>query len=227
MAKKKKKLPTYMEDKLKVTYTPKNKKQKELYDYIINNEITIVKGVSGSGKTYVTLAAALSLLGEKYKNIILVKSLTTVPEEALGFLKGSLEDKINPYMMSFMWNINKLCGRDSAENLLKKEIIQILPIAFVRGITLDNSIVIIDESQNLSEHTFKTLMTRIGEDSKYIFMGDTDQIDRKRKSESPLEDMFNILGELDEVKTIEFTDEDCVRNPVIPKLLSKLKEYGR
>lgn len=227
MAKKKKKLPTYMEDKLKVTYTPKNKKQKELYDYIINNEITIVKGVSGSGKTYVTLAAALNLLGDKYKNIVLVKSLTTVPEEALGFLKGSLEDKINPYMMSFMWNINKLCGRDSAENLLKKEIVQILPIAFVRGITLDNSIVIIDESQNLSEHTFKTLMTRIGEDSKYIFMGDTDQIDRKRKSESPLEDMFNILGELDEVKTIEFTDEDCVRNPIIPKLLSKLKEHGR
>ena len=227
MAKKKKKLPTYMEDKLKVTYTPKNKKQKELYDYIINNEITIVKGVSGSGKTYVTLAAALNLLGDKYKNIVLVKSLTTVPEEALGFLKGSLEDKINPYMMSFMWNINKLCGRDSAENLLKKEIVQILPIAFVRGITLDNSIVIIDESQNLSEHTFKTLMTRIGEDSKYIFMGDTDQIDRKRKSESPLEDMFNILGELDEVKTIEFTDEDCVRNPIIPKLLSKLKEHGK
>lgn len=227
MAKKKKKLPIYMEDKLKVTYTPKNKKQKELYDYIINNEITIVKGVSGSGKTYVTLAAALNLLGDKYKNIVLVKSLTTVPEEALGFLKGSLEDKINPYMMSFMWNINKLCGRDSAENLLKKEIVQILPIAFVRGITLDNSIVIIDESQNLSEHTFKTLMTRIGEDSKYIFMGDTDQIDRKRKSESPLEDMFNILGELNEVKTIEFTDEDCVRNPIIPKLLSKLKEHGR
>lgn len=227
MAKKKKKLPTYMEDKLKVTYTPKNEKQKELYDYIINNEITIVKGVSGSGKTYVTLAAALNLLGDKYKNIVLVKSLTTVPEEALGFLKGSLEDKINPYMMSFMWNINKLCGRDSAENLLKKEIVQILPIAFVRGITLDNSIVIIDESQNLSEHTFKTLMTRIGEDSKYIFMGDTDQIDRKRKSESPLEDMFNILGELDEVKTIEFTDEDCVRNPIIPKLLSKLKEHGK
>lgn len=227
MAKKKRKLPTYMEDKLKVTYTPKNEKQKELYEYITNNEITIVKGVSGSGKTYVTLAAALNLLGDKYKNIILVKSLTTVPEEALGFLKGSLEDKINPYMMSFIWNINKLCGRDSAENLLKKEIVQILPIAFVRGITLDNSIVIIDESQNLSEHTFKTLMTRIGEDSKYIFMGDTDQIDRKRKSESPLEDMFNILGELDEIKTIEFTDEDCVRNPIIPKLLSKLKEHGR
>ena len=130
-------------------------------------------------------------------------------------------------MMSYYWNINKLLGsKDAAENLKKKEVVQVLPIAFVRGITLDNSIVIIDEAQNLSNHTFKTLITRIGEDSKYIFMGDTEQIDRKRKHESPLQNMFGILSQMNEVGSIEFTNEDCVRNPIIPKILEKLSEEG-
>lgn len=101
-----------------------------------------------------------------------------------------------------------------------------MPIAFVRGITFDNCIVIIDELQNTSYHTFKTLLTRIGQDSKYIIMGDTEQIDRRNKNESPLEKVFDIFKDSDIVGTIEFTDEDCVRNPIIPKLLTELRNHG-
>lgn len=100
-----------------------------------------------------------------------------------------------------------------------------MPIAFVRGITFDNSIVIIDEAQNLSFHTFKTLVTRIGEDSKYIIMGDVEQIDRRNKNESPLEKICEIFEDSETVGTIEFKNEDCVRNPIIPELLSKLREH--
>lgn len=230
MAKKRKKkdyniLPLSIRERVYHTFKPKTTKQEELVHSIISKDITIVKGPSGSGKTYATLATALKLLGSKYTNIILVKSLTTVPEESVGYLRGSLEDKMDPYIMSFTWTIDKILGsKGSAKSLMDKEIITVLPLAFARGISIDNSIVIIDEVQNLSHHTFKTIITRIGTDSKYVFMGDTEQIDRRNKSESPLETVFEIFKDSDIVGTIEFTDEDCVRNPIIPELLKTLRE---
>lgn len=224
--KSKNKLPAYQKEKLVQNFEPKTDKQKEFIDLIDSKEVIICKGIPGSGKSYVALAKALDLLGDYYKQIVLVKSLTTVPEEAVGFLKGSLEQKMDPYIMNFTWNIDKLCGEGSAHSLMEKNLIKVLPIAFVRGITLDNSIVIIDEIQNLSYHTFKTLITRIGERSKYILMGDVEQIDRRNKEESPLEKVYNIFLEDPLIGTIEFTDEDCVRNPIIPKILTKLREHN-
>lgn len=176
--------------------------------------------------TYCALAKALDLLGTYYKQIILVKSLTTVPEEELGSLPGTVERKLDPYIMSYTWNIDKLCGEGSAKSLMDKKLITVLPIAFARGISIDNSIVIVDEVQNLSYHTFKTLVTRIGDRSKYILLGDVEQIDRRKKEESPLERIFEIFEVDDNVGTLEFTDADCVRNPIIPKILSKLRENG-
>ena len=107
-----------------------------------------------------------------------------------------------------------------------KLIVEVLPLAFIRGLSIDNSIVIIDEAQNIDAHTFKTMMTRIGEDSKYIFLGDVEQIDRKKKSESCLQKVMDIFKDSPIMGTIEFTDEDCVRNPIIPKILSILRENG-
>jgi len=106
---------------------------------------------------------------------------------------------------------------------MAKKIIEVLPLAFIRGLSIDNSIVIIDEAQNIDTHTFKTIMTRIGENSKYIFLGDTEQIDRRHKDESCLATVLNIFTDSDLIGTIEFTDEDCVRNPIIPKILTKLR----
>lgn len=225
MAKKKKKLPSYQEEKLIAEFEPKTKKQEEFINLIKSKEVIICKGISGSGKTFISLGTALQMLGGKYKQIILVKSLTTVPEEEMGYLKGSVDQKMYPYIMNFTWNIDKLCGYGAAKDLLDKGIIRVMPIAFVRGITFDNSIVIIDEAQNLSFHTFKTLVTRIGEDSKYIIMGDVEQIDRRNKNESPLEKICEIFEDSETVGTIEFKNEDCVRNPIIPELLSKLREH--
>lgn len=222
----KKRLPAYQQEKLVRNFTPKTSKQQEFIDLIDSKEVVICKGSSGTGKSYVALAQALSLLGDYYKQIILVKSMTVVPEEELGHLKGSLEAKLDPYIMSFTWNIDKICGEGSSKSLMEKGLINVLPIAFARGISIDNSIVIIDEVQNLSYHTFKTLITRIGDRSKYILLGDVEQIDRRSKEDSPLEKIFDIFKDNEDVGTIEFTDEDCVRNPIIPKILSKLREHG-
>ena len=207
-------------------FSAKNEKQQELIDLIKKKEITIVSGPSGTGKTYVTLATALSLLGPIYKKVVLVKSVTTLPGEEIGFLKGGMEQKMEPFVMSYVWNIDKICGQGSALSLMNKKIVEVLPLAFIRGLSIDNSIVIIDEAQNIDTHTFKTMMTRIGEDSKYIFLGDVEQIDRKKKSESCLQKVMDIFKDSPIMGTIEFTDEDCVRNPIIPKILSVLRENG-
>lgn len=224
MAKKKKKLPTYQEEKLVTNFEAKSERQEEFIDLIDSKEIILCKGPSGSGKTYVALAKALSLLGSYYKQIYLVKSLTVVPEETMGYLKGTVDQKMDPYIMNFTWNIDKICGDGTAKSLIDKGIIKVLPIAFVRGISIDNSIVILDELQNLSFHTFKTLITRIGSRSKYIMMGDVEQIDRRNKEESPLETIFDIFQDSDIVGTVEFTDDDCIRNPIIPELLKTLRD---
>lgn len=207
-------------------FKPKNEKQQEFINLINDREIIIATGPAGTGKTYVTLATALSLLGSIYKKVILVKSVTTIPGEEIGFLKGGMEQKMEPFIMSYMWNIDKICGDKSAQNLLDKKIIEVLPLAFIRGLSIDNAIVIIDEAQNIDNHTFKTMMTRIGENSKYILLGDSEQIDRRKKSESCLAKVIEIFTDSDIIGSIEFKDEDCVRNPIIPIILSKLRENG-
>ena len=224
--KKKNRLPYNTRETLLKEFKPLNDKQAEFVGSIKSNEITICKGPSGSGKTYVALATALSLLGSKYSEIILIKSVTTVPEEDIGFLPGDANEKMDPFVMSFTWTIDKICGKGAAKSLMDKKLITVMPISYTRGISIDHSIVIIDEVQNLSFKTFKTLITRIGDHSKYILMGDTEQIDRRYQNESPLAVMYDVFSEMDEMGAVEFTDEDCVRNPLIPKVLKELREKG-
>ena len=132
---------------------------------------------------------------------------------------------MQPFMMSYVGNLNKLCGERVTEELFKSKVVEILPLAYIRGLSIDNSIVIIDETQNLDPHTFKTIITRIGSNSKYIFMGDTDQIDRKQKDSSCLKKVLDIFKDSEIIGTVEFGDEDCVRNPIITEILNKLKEH--
>lgn len=224
MGKKEKKRLPDNQSSLVQDFYPKTDKQQELVNLINKREVILATGPAGTGKTYVALATALSLLGETYKQIILVKSVTTLPGEEIGFLKGDKDQKMEPFIMSYVWNIDKICGKDSAKKLMDKKIVDVLPLAYIRGLSIDNSIVIIDEAQNIDTHTFKTMITRIGTDSKYILLGDVEQIDRKKKGESCLQTVMSIFKDSNIIGTLEFTDEDCVRNPIIPKILSILRE---
>lgn len=223
--KKKNRLP---EDQNVLTnkFTPKTDNQELLVHMINTREVTIATGSSGVGKTFVTLAASLKLLERGYKKIILIKSVTTIPGEDIGFIPGDQNTKMEPFIMSYSWNIDKILGKDASKELIRKGILEVMPLAYIRGLSIDDSIVIIDEAQNISSHTFKTIMTRIGDNSKYIFLGDIEQVDRKNKKESCLETVLEIFRNNDIVGTVEFKDEDCVRNPIIPVILEKLREKG-
>lgn len=210
-----------------VVISPKTQKQEDLINAIEEKEVVIATGSSGVGKTYVALGTALSLLDRGYKTITLIKSVTSIPGEEIGYLKGSMEDKMEPFLMSYTWTIDKIVGmKNQANELIRKGLIQILPIAYARGLSIDDSIVIIDEAQNINNHTFKTLMSRIGENSKYIFLGDVEQVDRKRKNDSCLQTVVDIFRDSDHIGIIEFEDSDCVRNPIIPEILEKLREHN-
>jgi phosphate starvation-inducible PhoH-like protein len=222
MAQKYRRLPEKQEQLIR-NFSAKNEKQREFIELIEQNEIVIAKGVAGSGKSYVALATALNLLGDVYKKMILVKSVTPIPGEEIGFTKGSTKDKMAPVMMSFTWNIDKMLEKGASDQLLDKGLMEIIPLAFFRGLSIDSSVVIIDETQNISFDTFKTIITRIGENCKYIFLGDVEQVDRKKKQESCLQTVIDIFDGTGIIKTIEFKDEDCVRNPKIPMILELLR----
>ena len=202
-----------------------NEKQKKLKKSIEEKEITIAIGPAGTGKTYLTLITALHLLKsrpEKYKKIVLMNSVVVIRGEELGFLPGTLQEKMEPYMWSYTGNLNKIFGnRTTSKKLMDAGIITIEPIAYVRGNTMDNSIVIIDETQNIDFHTFKTIVTRIGKSSKMVFLGDVEQVDRRGK-DSCLESVFEAFKPSEDVGTVEFVDSECVRNPIIPKVLKVL-----
>lgn len=207
-------------------FTARTDSQATLVSLIEEGEIVIAIGPPGTGKTYAALATALSLLDQGYDEIILVKSVTTLPDEDLGYLKGGIKEKMEPFMMSYTWNIDKILGKDATKNLEDKNLLRVLPLAYVRGLSIDNAIVIIDEAQNLTNHHFKSIITRIGTNSKYIFLGDVEQVDRKHKEESCLSEVFELFEDEDFIGTIKFSDDDCVRNPIIPKILEKLRERG-
>ena len=136
---------------------------------------------------------------------------------------NTIEEKMDPFMMSFTGNIDKLVGERVRKKLMEQGKIRVLPLAYIRGINIDDSIVLLDEAQNLSASVFKTIITRIGQNSKYIITGDTEQIDLKNKKTSVLSKVIDLFKEDELIGTIKFEEEDCVRNPIIPHILEKLK----
>jgi len=204
-----------------------NEKQKQLRRAIEEKDVVISTGPAGTGRTYMSLMTALHLLKTepKYSRLVLIKSLQVIKGEDLGFLPGSVAEKMEPYMMSFTGNLDKILGHPSiTAALMDQGVIDIFPIAYVRGVTIDNAIVIIDEAQNIDMHTFRTIITRIGYSCKMIFLGDTGQIDRKVKSESCLSRVAELFTGVDYADSVVFTDDESVRNPIIPKLLELLKD---
>ena len=196
----------------------KSENQKKLVNSIKQNEITICSGLPGSGKTFLSCAEALKLVKNKskYKRIVLVKSIVPLKNEEIGHLPGDLKEKMAPIMESFTDNIRKIVGRARMEKLMELGVIEIVPIAFARGRSIDNSIILIDETQNISMDNIRTLMTRIGSNSKMVIMGDVRQKDIRNKKDSSLEIVLNKFKSVEGFGTVELRDpEDVVRNPII------------
>ncbi len=199
----------------------KNERQRQFVRLINSKDITICAGPAGTGKTYVACAEALKLLSKRpdvYRKIIIVKSVTVLEGEEIGFLKGTMKEKMEPYMISFMDNFHKIIGKELTRSLEAQELIEIMPLAYIRGRSIDNTIIIVDEAQNISLKNMRSTMTRLGENSKMIIVGDTKQIDIRKNEVSSLEKVVHYFKDIEEIGIMEFHREDIVRNPLIIKI---------
>ena len=198
--------------------------QKKYYNILKNNQITICSGPAGVGKSYVAMKAAIDLLADSstpYEKIIIVRPAVEA-EEKLGSLPGNVEEKLDPYIFPSYYLMNKLIGKETRETLKNYDVIEVFALAYMRGMNIDNSILIFEESQNSTPNQMKLLLTRIGFNSKFFISGDLEQTDRyKDKTHSGLYDAIQKFKNMDDVGVFEFKDDDIVRNPLITKILKK------
>jgi len=202
--------------------------QKKYYDTLIESEITVCSGPAGVGKSYITMKAALDLLVDPetpYEKIIIVRPAVEA-EEKLGSLPGNVEEKLDPYIFPSYYLMNKIIGKESREKLKDAEIIEVFALAFMRGMNIDNSILIFEEGQNATPSQMKLLLTRIGFNSKFFISGDVEQSDKfKNKTHSGLWDAIEKFRDDDTISIFEFKDKkDIVRNPLISRILDKYEE---
>jgi phosphate starvation-inducible PhoH-like protein len=199
--------------------------QKNYYDVLTSSEVTVCSGPAGVGKSYITMKAAVDLLADPntpYEKIIIVRPAVEA-EEKLGSLPGNVEEKLDPYIFPSYYLLNKIIGKEAREKLKELEIIEVFALAFMRGMNIDNSILIFEEGQNATPSQMKLLLTRIGFNSKFFISGDVEQSDRyKNKTHSGLWDAIEKFRDSSVISTFEFKDKkDIVRNPLITKILQK------
>jgi phosphate starvation-inducible PhoH-like protein len=203
--------------------------QREYYDKLKRNQITICSGPAGVGKSFIAMKAAVDLISDHsspYEKIIIVRPAVEA-EEKLGSLPGNVEEKLDPYIFPSYYLLNKIIGKEAREKLKQLEVIEVFALAYMRGMNIDNSILIFEEAQNATPKQMKLLLTRIGSDSKFFISGDLEQTDRyKDKKHSGLWDALERLRNMSEVGVHEFGDEDVVRNPIITELLRRYEDRG-
>jgi phosphate starvation-inducible PhoH-like protein len=201
-----------------------SKGQEEYYDKLTENQITICSGPAGVGKSYIAMKCAVDLLQDSrtpYEKIIIVRPAVEA-EEKLGSLPGNLEEKLDPYIFPSYYLLNKIIGKEIREKLKSIEVIEVFALAYMRGMNIDNSILIFEEAQNSSPGQMKLLLTRIGFNSKFFISGDIEQTDRyKNKEHSGLFDAIEKFKDVPDIGIHKFGDEDIVRNPLISKILKK------
>lgn len=201
--------------------------QKEYYRILKNNQITICSGPAGVGKSYIAMKCAIDLLIDSensYEKIIIVRPAVEA-EEKLGSLPGGVEEKLDPYIFPSYYLLNKIIGKESREKLKEVEAIEVFALAYMRGMNIDNSILIFEEAQNATPNQMKLLLTRIGFNSKFFISGDLDQFDRhKDRTQTGLWDALEKFKDMNDVGVFEFKSADVVRNPLITKILERYEE---
>ena len=197
--------------------------QKSFYNIISRNDVTFSVGPAGCGKTFLATHYALKNLAKgKYDKMVITKPLVEVDGEKMGYLPGDLDEKTMPYMMSLYYNMEQIIGKQRLDVLKKAGVIQVIPLAYMRGLTLTDSVVVLDEAQNATPAQIKTFITRIGSGSKYIVCGDLMQSDIRK--ENGLEDSIKRFTGIRRVGFSQFDLEDVVRHPIVAELLERYQD---
>ena len=210
----------------KSSVTAKTIKQNEYLEALYNKQIVFGIGPAGTGKTYLAVAAAVAqLLEGKYDRIILSRPAVEAGEK-LGFLPGDIKEKVDPYLRPFYDAIYELLPMDEAMRKIQSSMIEIAPLAFMRGRTLSNAFVILDEAQNATSTQIKMFLTRCGKNSRMVVNGDPSQIDLPKHIGSGLIDSIHALEQLSEVEITKFSKKDIVRDEIVSKIIDAYDNHN-
>ena len=214
--------------RIKWDFIPKTRNQQKFWDNIDSNTITFCVGPAGCGKTFVATYWALQNIADKnnnYDGIIVTKPMVEVDGERIGYLPGNIDEKTEPFMQSVYYNMEQIVGKQRLDVLRKAGIIKVIPLAYMRGLTLQNKIVMLDEAQNSTPSQLKTFLTRIGLGSKYIVSGDLQQSDLRIKTDNGLEDSVKRFTGVYGCGFCRFELTDVVRHPIVADLLDRYNEF--
>ena len=203
---------------------PKTTNQKLYVEAIDNNTITFGVGPAGSGKTYLAMAKAIAALQAKEVNRIILTRPAVEAGERLGFLPGTLQEKIDPYLRPLFDALHDMIDQESIPRLMQAGVIEIAPLAYMRGRTLNDSYIILDEAQNTSAEQMKMFLTRLGFGSKMVITGDITQVDLPHGAQSGLKIVHEILDGVDDIEFVQLNSEDVVRNRLVGEIVNA---YGR
>ena len=184
-------------------------------------------GSAGTGKTYLATAMAVNMLMNKQVRRIILTRPVVEAGESLGFLPGTLEEKVDPYLRPFFDAMNEFLGPDRVKQLQEQQIIEVAPLAYMRGRTISDSFMILDEAQNTTSVQMKMFLTRLGEGSRMVITGDPSQTDLKRGQKSGLRDALEVLEGLDDIETIRFSEADVVRHDLVSRVVQAYDERDR
>jgi len=204
---------------------PRGGNQQSYIKNINKYEINFGIGDAGTGKTYIAVAAAVeALLSDKVQRIVLIRPAVEAGEK-LGFLPGDLSQKVDPYLRPLYDGLYEMLGVEKTAKLIEKEVIEVAPLAYLRGRTLNNSFIIMDESQNTTVEQMKMVLTRIGFGSKAVINGDLTQVDLPKHISSGLDHVIHVLKETDGIGITRFSSNDVVRHPLVRKIIDAYKKF--
>ncbi len=206
---------------------PKTIGQKNYVDAIRDNIITVGIGPAGTGKTYLAVAMAVVAFKKKEINRIILTRPAVEAGESLGFLPGDLQEKVDPYLRPLYDALFEMLGGENFSAYQEKGMIEVAPLAYMRGRTLDNSFIILDEAQNTTKEQMKMFLTRIGYNSKAVITGDITQIDLPGGKVSGLKDAVRVIKNIEDIKIFNLSDRDVVRHPLIQKIIKAYERADR
>ena len=193
--------------------------QKKYVDLMKKNTITFGVGPAGTGKTYLAVAIAVNAYKAKHVEKIILTRPAVEAGEKLGFLPGDLQEKVNPYLRPLYDALQEMLGVETYAKMMERGTIEIAPLAYMRGRTLNNAYVILDEAQNTTREQIKMFLTRLGENSKMVITGDLTQIDLPKGQVSGLKHAIRILKDIDDIGIMRFNERDVVRHPLVQKIV--------